>query len=136
MSKADFSIALRNYAGVPVVELVGEINEKTISVLNDMLDKLVRAGHYNVMVNLKRAVWGDASPLKPLEKVARAFQTHYGNLNIVAEIKQISGLQEASPLAQMLKFCTSEGQALMQIKKLPAASVGGVTPMSAHLAEN
>lgn len=136
MSKTDFSIALRNYAGVPVVELVGEINAATISALNDILGKLVQAGHYDVMVNLKRAAGQDSALLKSLDKVGKLMRTHYGNLNVIAETKQIMGLSSAGAVGKAVKFCTSEGQALTRIRRLHAASVGGVTPMAAHLSES
>jgi len=136
MANSDFSIALRNYAGVPVVELVGEINKRTLSTLNDILGKLAKAGHYNVMINLKRAVWDNLTVLASLEKVAKLFQAHYGNLDVIAEARQIAGLLESKPLAHLLRFCTSEGQALTRIKRLPAPSAGDVTPMPARLTES
>ena len=135
MANSDFSIALRNYAGVPVVELVGEVNKKTLSTLNDILGRLAKAGHYNVMINLKRAVWDSLTVLASLEKVAELFQAHYGKLDVIAEARQISSLLESKPLARLLRFCTSEGQALTRIKKLPALSASDVAAMPARLTE-
>lgn len=132
MANQDFSIFLRNYAGVPVVELVGEIDKKTVAMLQDILGKLVQAGHYNVMLNLKRAAWGKASALESLKKMAKMFQMHYGNVDIVADMNQITNLRNLS----CFRFCTSEGQALERIRRLPSKSMDRVKAMSAHLADS
>lgn len=135
MANTDFSIALRNYAGVPVVELVGELNKKTLARLNDILGQLAGAGHYHVMINLKRAAWHNLTALASLEKAARTFRSHYGNLDVIAESAQINGLLESRALAAMLRFCTSEGQAFRRIRRLPAPAENGVKPLPAHLAD-
>lgn len=133
MANSEFSIALRNYAGVPVVELVGEINKRTMTTLNDILGKLVQAGHYNVMLNLKRAVWDNNGALDALKRAAKLFQTHYGNVDLIVEGEQLEKLRKFS--GDFFRFCTSEGQALTRIKRLPAPSVGVVKPTSARLAD-
>ena len=135
MADSGFSIALRNCAGIPVVELVGEINKKTIATLNDILGKLIRAGHYNVMLNLKRADWQRSATLESLKKIAKMFQVHYGHVDVIAEKEQISGLSKLR-LDSLFRFCTSEGQALIRIKKLPPQSAMGIVPMPAHLSDN
>jgi anti-anti-sigma regulatory factor len=134
MADSGFSIALRNCAGIPVVELVGEINKKTIATLNDILGKLIRAGHYNVMLNLKRADWQRSATLESLKKIAKMFQVHYGHVDVIAEKEQISGLSKLR-LDSLFRFCTSEGQALIRIKKLPPQSAMGIVPMPARLSD-
>lgn len=132
---AEFDITISNYAGVPVIGLAGEINKHALAMLNDTLSKLARAGHYNVMVNIKQAARQSLDSLTSLKKVAKLFQTHYGNLDLIAEAEQISGLLKLRSLADSVRFHTSEGQALTRIRRLPSPSVGLVRPMSAHLSE-
>jgi len=134
MTNSEFSIALRNYAGVPVVELVGELNKKTVAALNDILGKLVQAGHYNVMLNLKRAAWQKDAALESLKKAARLFRVHYGNVEVIADMEQIDGLRKLS--GSLFRFCTSEGQALTRIRKLPAQSASGVRPTPVRLTDS
>ena len=136
MANLESNIALCNYAGIPVVELAGEINKKTLAALNDTLGKLMLAGHYNVMINLKRAARQNLNALASLRKVAKLFKTHYGSLDVIAEMDQISGLLKSKPLERLFRFCTSEGQALTQIRRLPRLSAVGITPMPAHLIES
>ena len=131
MATSEFDIAINNYAGVPVVELAGEINKRALAALNETLDKLARAGHYNVMINIKRTAWQSLSSLASLKKAAKTFQTHYGRLDLVAEAEQISRLLR--PLGNIVRFCSSEVDALRRIKRLPALSVGAVRPTPAHL---
>lgn len=136
MANSDFNIAISNCAGVPVVELAGEVSKRTLAALNDILAKLARAGHYNVMINVKQAAWQNLNSLMSLRKVARLFKTHYGNLDLIAEAEQISGLLKLKSLGNLVHFHISEGHALTRIKKLPAPSVGVVRPMPAHLTES
>ncbi|MCL6629891.1 MAG: hypothetical protein K6U00_09860 [Armatimonadetes bacterium] len=136
MANSDFSIALRNYAGVPVVELVGKVTNTTIASLNQILNRLAQAGHYNVMVNLKRAAWENMKVFSSLEKAAEVFQKHYGYLDVIAEATQIASLLESHRLSQVLRFCTSEGQALTRIKRIPGPSALDPVAMQAHLAES
>lgn len=138
MTNTDFNIALRNYAGVPVIDLVGEINKKTLATLDDVLNKLVSAGHYNVMINVKRVGRQDLAALSSLEKLAKTFQTHYGKLDLIAELDQIASIRDGvrTSLANIFGLCTSEGQALRKIRRLPTAATAGVTPMSARLTES
>ena len=132
MGNTEFSVALRNYAGVPVVELVGEINRQTVATLNDILGKLLQAGHYNVMLNLKRAAWDGNGALDSLKKAAKAFQTHYGYVDLIVEREQLDKLARIPQ--SLFRLCTSEGQALTRIKKLPAQSLGVLKPTNARLA--
>jgi hypothetical protein len=132
MGNSEFSVALRNYAGVPVVELVGEINKRTVATLNDILGKLVQAGHYNVMLNLKRADWDGNGALDALKRAAKLLQTHYGNMDIIVEREQLERL--AAVPQSFFRICTSEVQALGRIKKLPAQSLGVLKPTNARIA--
>lgn len=133
MTDSEFNIALRNYAGVPVVELVGEINKRTMATLSEVLGRLVQAGHYNVMLNLKHAVWGSRTNMESLKKTAQLFQTHYGNVDLIVDHHQIEQLRKLPE--KLFRFCTSEGQALTRIKRIPAPSVNGVTPTSVRLTD-
>lgn len=135
MNKSQFTIALRNYAGVPVVELAGQVNEKTLMALKDLLSKLIQAGHYNVMLNLKRAIWEKENLFSYLEAVARLFKRHYGNLDIVVEAGQMAELMGSKSIPRFLRFCGSEGQALGRIRGLPGASVTDVSSVPARLSE-
>jgi len=131
MSNSEFSIALRNYAGVPVVELVGEINKQTTATLNDILGKLMQAGHYNVMLNLKRAAWDNLGALDALKRAAKLFRTHYGNVDLIVDRDQVEKLKRLPQ--SLFRLCVSEGQALTRIKRLPAPSLGVIKPTTARL---
>lgn len=136
MAASDFNIALRNYSGVPVVELAGEINKKTLAMLNDTLIKLAQAGHYNVVLNLKNAAWKNLTALTSLETIAKVFKTHYGNLDVIVDTSQIVELLKLRSLGRLFRFFTSEVQALTCIKRLPVPSFEGVSAMPAHLVES
>ncbi len=135
MANSEFSITLRNYAGVPVLDLAGEINKNTLGTLEEMVERLVSAGHYNVMINLKRAAAKSLTNLESLKKTAMLLQSHYGNLDFIAEAEQIAGLLQRSATGKLFRFCTSEGQALNRIRKIPGPTASDVRPTPARLAE-
>lgn len=64
MASSEFSITLRNYAGVPVLDLAGEINKNTLGTVEEMVERLVSAGHYHVMIDLRDDIAGDSSDYK------------------------------------------------------------------------
>ena len=135
---SEFSIGIRNYAGIPVVDLIGEIDGGTLSAVEKIFKDLLSAGHFNAMVNVKRSTWHNATAVEALERTAQLFQNHYGCLDIIAEPDQIDALRSvvANLPSHLLRFCTSEGQALMQIRRLPMTSAGYVTPMSARISQS
>ncbi|MBP6963373.1 MAG: hypothetical protein KBC96_03095 [Armatimonadetes bacterium] len=135
MANSEFSITLRNYAGVPVLDLTGEINKHTLERLEEMIERLVSAGHYNVMINLKKAAAQSLRNLESLKKVASLVQSHYGNLDLIADAQQIAGIVHRNSVEKLFRFCTSEGQALSRIRRIsePASDVRSVT---ARLAES
>lgn len=135
MANSEFSITLRNYAGIPVLDLAGEINKNTLGKLEEMVERLVSAGHYNVMINLKRAAAHGLTSLEPLKKAASLVQSHYGNLDLIAEREQIAGLIQKATVDRLFRFCTSEGQALTRIRKIPGLAASDVRPTPARLAE-
>lgn len=135
MTNSEFSITLRNYAGIPVLDLSGEINKHTLEGIEEMVEKLVSAGHYNVMINLKRAAAHSLRNLESLKKVASLVQSHYGNLDVIADAQQIAGIVHRNSVEKLFRFCTSEGQALSRIRRIsePASDVRSIT---ARLAES
>lgn len=138
MDNNQFNIALCNYAGIPVVELAGKINEEAVAVVEETLERLVSAGHYNLMLNLKKAAWEKLSDLTPLKKVVRVLESHYGKLDVIVDQRRIEALyrEDSKPLAGLFRFCTSENQAIRRIKKLSGAYFDTVKPTPAHLAES
>ncbi len=135
MADQEFSIALRNYAGIPVVDLAGEINRDTLRKVEKTLERLVHAGHYNVMINLKRAACRNLTNLASLGRIAKLFRSHHGNLDLIAETQEITRLLQQKTLSHLFRFCTSEGQALTRIRGIPGPSASCVKPTSARLAE-
>ncbi len=135
MANSEFSITLRNCAGVPVLDLAGDVNNNTLGKLEDMLERLIGAGHYNVMINLKRAAAQGLTNLESLRKVAQLIQSHYGNLDVIAETEQIASLVQRNAIDKLFRFCTSEGQALTRIRRIPGHTASGVKSTPARLLE-
>lgn len=124
---ADFTIALRNFSGIPVLALAGEIDREAASRLLEMLGQLITAGHYNAVINIKQATWRSPKSFLPLKHVIKLFQSHYGMLDVVADADQMDTLPE------FISLCTSESYALMRILRLPELPASNMRPTPARL---
>ena len=138
MTDSQFNIALCNNSGIPVLELAGKINEEAVAVVEETIEKLINAGHYNLMLNLKKAVWETLTELIPLKKIVGSLESHYGKLDVIVDQRRIEVLhrEDSKPLAGLFRFCTSENQALRRIKRLSGTYIDTVEPTPAHLAES
>jgi len=110
-------IRLKNVGGVPIVEIIGAVNRATLHSLETLLASLERAGHYNIVLNIKRAMASGPTLLSSLSKSVSRIRGHYGNIDIVAEATQIKQMANDG-LAQLFRLCTTESQALGWIKRL------------------
>jgi len=116
-AKQDCQIRLKNLSGVPVIEVVGIINAASLRALEKMILALERAGHYNIVLNLRRALTGNIELFTSLAKCVGRIRGHYGNIDLVVEAAQIKQMAN-NGLARLFRFCTSESQAFGRIKRL------------------
>jgi len=113
-----FMLKLRNWAGVPIIEAVGDLNETTLSALETAMRKLAAAGHYHIILNLKKAASVNFKALSCLGETVSQIRKRYGGVDLVAEAAQIREMMRLQDLAGLFRFSASEGQAVRKIKKL------------------
>lgn len=116
-SRDKCAIVLKNFSGVPVIEVIGTVNEINLRMIERMILALETAGHYNIIVNVRRVVEGNLELLRSLAKCVGRIRNHYGNIDLVAEAVQIKEMANDG-LARLFRLCTSESQALARIKRL------------------
>jgi anti-anti-sigma factor len=109
---------IRNSAGVPVIELVGDLNSAALNALETVMRRLVAAGHYNIVLNLKKSANANLKALSSLSKTISQVRSHYGAVDLVAEAGQIRELLRLGTLAGMFRLSASEAQAICKIKRL------------------
>ena len=129
-------ISIRNYGGVPVVDVVGELNRSTIRTIESTISMLVSAGHYHIVLNIKKAVAANIRVAEALQGVAKKVLRHYGVIDVVAEAGQISRLLSNSKVGKLFRFCTTENEALRRIKKLSRPPDSIEPQCSAHIKES
>ena len=116
-SSRDYQIQLRNLGGIPVIEIMGEINRTSLEIIEAMIAALEKAGHYNIVVNIKRALAANFNILSFLSNSVSQIRGHYGNIDLVAETTQIKQMANDG-LAHLFRMCISESQAIGRIKRL------------------
>lgn len=126
MNSAQASWALHLYSGIPVVNLEGDWDESTDSLLTDVVTRLIGSGHMEIIVNLTRATGlslTETNWLEGLEKLASMVRAHRGRLDVVGTLN----LMDASLRRQarsLFGWAASEEEALCRIKGIPVAAMG------------
>lgn len=128
-------ISIRNRSGVPVVDVSGELNRGTMKTIESTISTLVSAGHYHVVLNIRKAVAANLRVAEALQGVAKKALKHYGAIDVVAEAGQISRLLSGSKVGKLFRFCTTENEALLRIKKLTRLPDSNEPQCSAHIKE-
>jgi anti-anti-sigma regulatory factor len=111
-------LRLRNRGGVPVIELVGDLNGAAIAGLESCMRSLAAAGHYNIVLNLQKAANANLKALTSLSKTIAQIRSHYGSVDLVAETGQLRELLRLENLTGLFRFNSSEAQAITKIKRL------------------
>lgn len=129
-----FRLGLRNLSGVPVLDVAGDINRMTVRAIEETASRLVRAGHYHLVVNIQKAPATNARTLRPLSRLAREARKHYGGVALVAGLGW-AGHSLSSEFRKLFFLCASETDALLKIKRLAHVSDTDREGTRARLAE-
>lgn len=111
-------IKLRNVSGVPVIEIVGVMNQAAVKLIEKTISQLSTAGHYNLVLNVKRAITPNLLCLESLADCVNRIREHYGVVQLVVEPVQAAQLSVTDNLRKLFRISISEGQAFQRIKGL------------------
>ncbi|MDO8682705.1 MAG: hypothetical protein Q7N50_04410 [Armatimonadota bacterium] len=128
-------VKLRNWAGVPVIEFVGELNDAALKKLEIAISSLASAGHYHIVLNLKKAANANLKALESLKNTFETIRKRYGIVDLVAEGYQVRELLRMENLAGLFRINASEAQAIRKIKKLLRLPDEPVAGTSARITE-
>jgi hypothetical protein len=128
-------VKLRNFSGVPVIELVGEFNSAAVRTIESVMHKLADAGHYHLVVNVKRAAGVNPKVLASLAGALARIRKSYGMVDLVAEAGQVQDLPRMRKLAGLFRLNSSEAQAIGKIKRLLRLPDDSVAGTSARITE-
>ncbi len=133
-TSGSFKLEIRNLSGVPVLDIIGEINGMTIRAIEDTASRLVQAGHYHLVLNIQKAAKANASALRSLARLAHEVKKHYGGVTLVGGMEH-AGQRLSGELRRLFRFCTSEADALSKIKGSRNIVDARQTGTTARLAE-
>ena len=111
-------LRLRNRGGVLIIELIGDLNEAALVGLESCMRGLAAAGHYNIVLNLRKAAIVNLKALTSLSKTIAQIRSHHGSVDLVAEAGQLRELLRLENLTGLFRFNASEAQAITKIKRL------------------
>ncbi|OFX18133.1 MAG: hypothetical protein A2Z18_04235 [Armatimonadetes bacterium RBG_16_58_9] len=114
-----FEIRLRNADGIPVLQLCGTVTKAALKSLRSNLDRLSRAGHYHIVINIERANASNWRLLSSLAGTIRDIHAHYGSVDLVAGRDLAAQLAALGGKANLFRLFETESQAISRIKGLP-----------------
>src|SRR5690348_3029090 len=110
MTNAGTSVGIYVHSGIPVIALVGEWDDAAERLLTETVRRLERAGHFEIIVDLKRATRmppPERGRLEGLENLARSIRAHCGHLDIVGTAEQIRACMRERTRS-LLRWAASE----------------------------
>lgn len=126
MAGTEIQLALYLYSGIPIVNLQGEWNAATERVLAETVSALAQAGHFEIVVDLTHATrlpLPERHWLERLEQLAASVHAHCGRLDIVGTVEQMEACLRRQAQS-LLRWATSEEEAICRIKGIPVMSIG------------
>lgn len=134
--QSDYEITIHNRSGIPVIEIVGNFNKAALKLLESTIGKLTSAGHYHIVLNIRKATAINTAMFSSLKKTADRVAKHYGAIDVVAEAPQIGQFLRINNLAKVFRFCTSENEAIKRIKRLARVPEPDEPAFSARIKES
>jgi hypothetical protein len=107
-------VRIKNYTGIPVLDVAGELNAETLRQIARQIERLVDAGHFHIVFNLRRAVLAGLRGLRAVNDAARTLRRHHGSLYIIADLGQEAEIKRLR-LPKGTWICRSEEHAVAKI---------------------
>jgi anti-sigma B factor antagonist len=115
----DLRIIVRDNAGLPVIELTGELDAYTCSRLRDTMIEVIDAGKPTVVISMLKVEYIDSSGLGTLVGGLKRASEHGGKIGIVCTSPQIRKVFEITGLVRVFPLYDTEDEAVKHIQ-LPA----------------
>lgn len=116
----DLRINVRDSAGLPVIELGGELDAYTCSRLRDTMIEVISAGRSVVVVSMLKVEYIDSSGLGTLVGGLKRASEHNGKIAIVCTNPQIRKVFEITGLFRVFPLYDTEEEAIRDIQSSAA----------------
>jgi anti-sigma B factor antagonist len=113
MMEMDLRIITRTADGIPVIQLSGEVDAYTCSMLRDAMVEVIEQGHPMIVVSMADVEYIDSSGLGTLVGGLKRASEHRGRIAVVArsgqirKVFEITGLEKVFPLFDTEKDATA-----------------------------
>lgn len=118
MMEMDLRIITRTANGIPIIELSGEVDAYTCSMLRDAMVEVIEQGNPMVVVSMADVEYIDSSGLGTLVGGLKRASEHSGRIAVVARSIQIRKVFEITGLEKVFPLFETEIDATAALAKL------------------
>ena len=108
---ADLAISRRAVAGLPVVDLTGEVDTYNAPKLRDFLSETIADGNANLVLNLSGVGFIDSTGLGTLVGALKDAQASGGGIRLICPDESIYKMFTMTGLVRVFPIFASEAQA-------------------------
>lgn len=109
-------ISQREKDGITVLDIQGEIDLYNAPEIKDIIQKLIEAQKYNVVINLEKVSYIDSSGIGALISSLSNLKKYQGGLKIINVYASVKKVFELTKLTSFFEIYESEGEALAKFK--------------------
>ena len=109
-------ISQREKDGITILDIQGEIDLYNAPEIKDIIQKLIEAQKYNVIINLEKVSYIDSSGIGALISSLSNLKKYQGGLKIINVYVSVKKVFELTKLTSFFEIYESEGEALAKFK--------------------
>ena len=109
-------ISQREKDGITILDIQGEIDLYNAPEIKDIIQKLIEAQKYNVIINLEKVSYIDSSGIGALISSLSNLKKYQGGLKIINVYASVKKVFEFTKLTSFFEIYESEGEALAKFK--------------------
>jgi len=109
-------ISQREKDAITILDIQGEIDLYKAPEIKDIIQKLIEAQKYNVIINLEKVSYIDSSGIGALISSLSNLKKYQGGLKIINVYASVKKVFELTKLTSFFEIYESEGEALAKFK--------------------
>ena len=108
-------ISQREKDAITILDIQGEIDLYNAPEIKDIIQKLIEAQKYNVIINLEKVSYIDSSGIGALISSLSNLKKYQGGLKIINVYASVKKVFELTKLTSFFEIYESEGEALAKL---------------------
>lgn len=109
-------ISQREKDAITILDIQGEIDLYNAPEIKDIIQKLIEAQKYNVIINLEKVSYIDSSGIGAMISSLSNLKKYQGGLKIINVYASVKKVFELTKLTSFFEIYESEGEALAKFK--------------------